>query len=510
MALRPPYPISTIADARLLDGLLSRGDLAVMEKFEAQSKIVRPPLLELLPKRIDVTIEQYSHSFVEEYPALAEIMVHGRGLELLEQLRDRVVHSAHELGDNKFATESKLLRAGIALEKSLGGTVHADEEEPLQSAPRRLSQLLETRDALHAQLARLLRRHLSTRDQRSRAFVERALCTLTLFAPGSNEPDHQLLNRLRNATAGSARAVLDLDRLFGERLGLLKQQLFDAQMHRLIELTRERILSIEGPVNFRRNGAALVDVVAQERTAETARNRLDRLAVIFRETVKPAAVVQMRSQVENLCDKVDAFDDFFEEGFARSALSRIREAEIPASVWRSLAKKAQTTRILVSLYPTKDLHDLLKGKYSGDCTAQTPLAKRQLAHPRFFNMRLFRADAWIGNVYALDYSEQRALLIDRVQIGERAGFSPFDFFKPFFAALGSALPSDKPISILGPSVISNYTTVQRSYERWRSGKARCAHVFDKGDEIFESACGSLPFRLWTRPPGTRQQFDFRT
>ncbi|MFH1807627.1 MAG: hypothetical protein ABIJ09_02690 [Pseudomonadota bacterium] len=483
----PPYIIESVQQARQLPSWFSEPEVKAMERFVARHQIVRPALLDRLPACIDVVLEEVPRPVVEQYPELAEVLVQGETLEALERLRHRLLQAQGELRDSKLETALSLLGKGLQLEGQLGETTEQEDAPEKTGHAGHLQMLLEAHGELEQLLARLLRRHLATRNEEARAFVEKALCTLVLFAPDGTSPDTALLSRLRQVAEGSGQLILDLNIVVDERLGHLKARLFDAQLVRLMDVVRNKILGLRGPVNFRRNAASLVDLIATQRSAAQARVRLDSLLAAFREKVDDAEVRRLCSLLEDLCDKVDALDDFFEKTFARSVVAALGQARLPSAVWRSLTSELSTARAELCLYPTKDLHDLFKGKYSGDCTTGAALASRQLAHRRFFNLRVLRKDAWIGNIYALDYSERGVLVLDRFQVGDRTGFHPIDFLTKVMAALQVALKDSAPLTVLGPSVVSNFSAVRKGFERWRRGKPRQAFEFEKGDGCFESS-----------------------
>ncbi|MCR4437965.1 MAG: hypothetical protein QHJ34_02830 [bacterium] len=118
----------------------------------------------------------------------------------------------------------------------------------------------------------------------------------------------------------------------------------------------------------------------------------------------------------------------------------------------------------LDLYPTKDYLDLLKGSISGDCSSGADLARRHLAEPRFFNMRLFRGRKWVGNVYCLDFGDvARALVIDRIQIPRSTQAHYLQFFPLLAKALRRSLRRSTYRYVLVSNVISNHDHIRKLF-----------------------------------------------
>lgn len=121
----------------------------------------------------------------------------------------------------------------------------------------------------------------------------------------------------------------------------------------------------------------------------------------------------------------------------------------------------------LEFYPTKDHFDLIKSRFSGDCT-DTYLGERQLMTPCFFNIRIFKNDHWIGNIYILDFCEENdSLIIDRIQIPRELKASYHQFFDYLKEVLIEMFEDVRYQYILMPLKISNHGSIQKSFNQYK-------------------------------------------
>lgn len=152
----------------------------------------------------------------------------------------------------------------------------------------------------------------------------------------------------------------------------------------------------------------------------------------------------------------------------------------------------------LDFYATKDFFDLVKARYSKDCT-DTYLGERQLMTKHFFNIRIFRKDKWIGNIYMLDFCDECAcLIIDRIQMprGRKA------FYHRFFDDLKDVLIEmfrDVHYGhILMPLKISNHGTIQIIYNQYRKKLVKKEMLIFPRMDQFESIDGKTFYVLHSR------------
>ncbi len=137
-----------------------------------------------------------------------------------------------------------------------------------------------------------------------------------------------------------------------------------------------------------------------------------------------------------------------------------------------------TQTISLDFYPTKDFFDLIKAKFSSDCT-NTYLGEKQLMTPPFFNIRIFKEDRWVGNIYMLDFSEEHeCLIIDRIQIPREMQALFNRFFNDLKDVLVEMLQDVRYRYILMPLTISNHDTAQKSFNAFKKKLSKKEKFFD--------------------------------
>jgi hypothetical protein len=132
----------------------------------------------------------------------------------------------------------------------------------------------------------------------------------------------------------------------------------------------------------------------------------------------------------------------------------------------------------LDFYPTKDYLDYLKGNISNDCTG-ADLGGKHLLTPQFFNIRIFKDDAWIGNIYMLDFcQDQGSLLIDRIQIPRSLNVFYGQFFDSLRDMLIEMFDGVQYQYILMPMSISNHGTIQDVFNEYKKKLAKKVKIFD--------------------------------
>jgi hypothetical protein len=160
------------------------------------------------------------------------------------------------------------------------------------------------------------------------------------------------------------------------------------------------------------------------------------------------------------------------ELFGSRELDELRALHVPGSVMitatvKRMTRSAPIRRETLRFYPTKDYLDLFRGKISRDCIDAT-LGEQQLETPDFFNVRIFRDGAWIGNLYMLDLTEShRALLIDRIQIPRSTKAEYAHFFDDLSDVLASLFADVDYEEIVLPLTVSNHASIQKKYNDYR-------------------------------------------
>jgi len=159
----------------------------------------------------------------------------------------------------------------------------------------------------------------------------------------------------------------------------------------------------------------------------------------------------------------------------------------------------QYTRVkTLDFYATKDFFDLVKARYSKDCT-DTYLGERQLMTKHFFNIRIFKKEKWIGNIYMLDFCYERAcLIIDRIQMPRERKALYHRFFDDLKEVLIEMFKDVHYCQILMPLKISNHYTIQKIYNQYRKKLAKKEMLIFPRMEQFESIAWNTFYVLHSR------------
>jgi len=154
----------------------------------------------------------------------------------------------------------------------------------------------------------------------------------------------------------------------------------------------------------------------------------------------------------------------------------------------------QLTRVkTLDFYATKDFFDLVKAKFSKDCT-DTYLGERQLMAPRFFNIRIFKKEKWTGNIYMLDFCDPFAsLIVDRIQMPRERKALYHQFFDDLKEVLIEMFEDVPYRYILMPLTISNHGTIQKIYNQYRKKLTKIENWIEPQMEEFESLNGTKTF-----------------
>ena len=199
-----------------------------------------------------------------------------------------------------------------------------------------------------------------------------------------------------------------------------------------------------------------LDSVAQRmHLAEVTRQRLHHYLLAFRRTLTRAPTL---------------YQEFF---LPSRELQQMRALHVPGRVLKTSVTYAdkilriRTKQEELHFYPTKDYLDLCRGQFSGDCVSGG-LSEQQLATPNFFNVRVFSADQWIGNIYLLDFTEEQGiLLIDRIQIRREMKVPYLEVFEQLTQALRELFEAVPYKYLLAPLSISNHAAIQKVFNTYR-------------------------------------------
>jgi len=211
---------------------------------------------------------------------------------------------------------------------------------------------------------------------------------------------------------------------------------------------------------------------------------------------------KLHHYIESLKKNIDRAPSVYRALFLSPGLETYQKLYKPTRVMKQEETVTVHTRLFIlDFYATKDYFDLIKARFSSDCTA-TYLGEKQLMTPFFFNIRIFSGEMWIGNIYMLDFCEQHgSLIIDRIQIPREmdASFQQFfDHLKEVLIEMFEHVPYQ---DILMPLKISNHNTVQKIFNQYKKKlKKKEVSIGKAFADRFESLYREKPYYILHKRP----------
>ena len=196
--------------------------------------------------------------------------------------------------------------------------------------------------------------------------------------------------------------------------------------------------------------------------------------IVQRISLSDETKARLRDYMKSLIQNVERSRLIYRELFLKDELEHMQRLYVPKAMvtnkaisYRETVVKTYTKIATLHFYPTKDYLDLCKNMASDDCSDPYYLGEKQLLTPTFFNVRIFRREVWIGNIYMLDLTaENSILLLDRIQIPRYVDSDYIGFFQRLKEALEEMFAEVEYRYILMPPLaISNHETVQKAYNR---------------------------------------------
>jgi hypothetical protein len=217
------------------------------------------------------------------------------------------------------------------------------------------------------------------------------------------------------------------------------------------------------------------------------------MQVSARMSLSPETKQTLKDYLNALTSHIKKVSQVYREWFLDRDLEIIRRLheqghwlKAKFSYAKELAKTF-THLATLELFPTKDYLDVCKGTISGDCVTEI-LGEDHLREPRYFSIRMFIDRQWIGNIYMLDFTDERGiLLVDRIQIPRNLKILYhrfFDHLKESFEELFADVPYK---TIVLPMTISNHKTLQNVFNVYRKNIPAVVMDFSNtGVKQFES------------------------
>jgi len=477
---RPPYRLESFADADALYGKSQEMRHRWLLLYAKENVPVKPRALAMLPECIEFAVQNVKRRFRRE---IQELDLPGGIPELAafaDGLKASVIAATDGAPSEYFDMISVLYREWYR------SPFNKNAEPSGPPAAVLFSERLRESMELHSRMAGLLKVVLNTRNRQAREMLVGFLIRLAAYDPKTQTLDIDLLQGMAGRPGHSTALLNDLHTLFVERLGRLKGNLFDIRFHKLRDMAVGKVNRCAVPFPFKTKTVAIIGAVRTTADVARAEERLERLIRLSEGRIPAGEMQRVKDIVSMYLKKVELFESFFTDTFHMERIRRAYETFCRPFECRVVTDTEITNQLVLHLYPTKDYHDFLKGVASGDCSAEVPLAGRHMSSPRFFNLRIFHGTRWIGNIYMLDYLDRGALIVDRIQMGERKELLPLRFFQQFMDRITGSLKVGQAVRILGPSAISNFKWIQKNYEEFRKGRGRMEFRLDDSDDAFDS------------------------
>jgi len=212
-----------------------------------------------------------------------------------------------------------------------------------------------------------------------------------------------------------------------------------------------------------------------------ALNRIDGVAMKI--SIPQESQNRLHDYIESMKKNMDRAPLVYRALFLSSELETYQKLYRPTKVMK--LEETVTERTVsrytklstLDFYTTKDFFDLIKSKFSSDCT-DTYQGEHQLMTPNFFNIRIFKGQKWIGNIYMLDFCEEHdSLIIDRIQIPREIKASYHQFFDYLKEVLIEMFEDVNYEYILMPLKISNHEKIQKIFNQYKKKLSREEKLF---------------------------------
>jgi hypothetical protein len=281
--------------------------------------------------------------------------------------------------------------------------------------------------------------------------------------------------------------VNDLKTLYVERLERLKRNMFLPHAHHFLSFTKSKLTRLPVSAHVKRNIIDVLNGVAEVKDIEKAKKKLTNFLKMYEERIDREEMLRLTNLLSNFYEKLYSFEGFFQKLCSSARIKDIHSLFCEKLRTRKIDVESLTAKTILTLYPCKDIHDFLKGQYSCDCSGDTSLATAHLLNSRFFNVRIFQNEKWIGCIYMLDFTDKGVLLLDRIQIGNQRALILINFFPSFIKQFASFMNVRNEFRILAPSAISNFRVIQKSFDDYAKGLPRMSFSLGTDERKFESA-----------------------
>jgi|GEM_PF-4474913 len=433
-------------------------DLAEYAKLSDQSErpfIERPPILDQLPKEILLElniVKRMSETIREEsYAMLAGLDPVPDFDQIREQLCFDDLHGIIRSPEKTLEVVQRV--SGKKSEKGVFGL------EFYWAIKRQVYQFMKTGQTsvpLHE--------------------LKRAIVLYTILQPGNDDIRHGILHSGPD-TATETLYQNSLTELLFSRLQLFMLSVSYIDINKLCQTIKHKIQKIDLRPNIK-------SLLSHDLNSVTSISGYEDLVIHkVPEKIKKLGIGgQTAEKIEHILKSgisdTSRLSSLYEKWFLTPGLVPYQKVYVPKRIGKVTIhfRNVETTKKqTLSLYPSKDLLEFLKGGISHDCTTDTERARSHLETKEFFNIRIRQGQSWLGNIYCLDLSESHnCCIIDKIQVPRKHIEQWAGFFPALKRALATAFGT---VTILAPSAISNQNTVRDAFSVFK--KSMLSRRFEK-------------------------------
>lgn len=310
--------------------------------------------------------------------------------------------------------------------------------------------------------------------------LKKSLIALTVFDPRNEE----VLEALKMENNGED-SILYQNALTEILFARLPQTIHGLLTKNASNLVQKLSLKMSKLNLSSRHVTNLLGYVNKNMTSDDLYKALSRIGhVSMKMNIPQASKRRLHDYIESMRKNMERTPSVYRTLFLNPELETSQRLYRPIKLMKS--EKTMTERTIqhytqlntFDFYATKDFFDLIKGKFSSDCT-DSHLGDNQLMTPHFFNIRMFKDEQWIGNIYMLDFCDEHdTLIIDRIQLPRDLKAIYHQFFDRLREVLIEIFEDVRYKYILMPLKISNHATIQYAFNEYKKHLSKKEMCFD--------------------------------
>jgi hypothetical protein len=490
MQIKAPYRLHNIKHIKEFEKYVPKDYFPdSMLSFVSTHRLIIPPLLKKISDRLDVTIKTVEESHASLVNQIPQFLEDENPFQLFEILRKEFLDVTDDLPVSYDDCAVQACIKGLSLLNKIKprSAVKLKEAFDRLKGKSEISGKLERRTLMINLIGEVFQVFLSTSNEAMNLFLKHTIIALLSYNTHTWAFEEEIWERIEEYDTPCIELIKEFWDLYCRKLMVLKELFLQPSVITFIQHFKDKIIKQQIPANLRRNIIDQMNMLFRDAPVSKVKNNINKIIGLYENVAGENELQRAKGILQNFLFLLKKYEDFFENNFY---CSQIKVFYSPAHAYmkKKLNRETIARDKKLTFYPCKDYHDYLKGYYSHDCTVEEDLAGDHLSNPRFFNIRIFYSDEWVGNIYMLDYSEDKGIiLIDRIQIKKSFTFMPIRFFSTFMKKLADLLvPTNSQMMIIAPHNISNFPHIMNSFKRYAEHCEKITFCCDETEEAFES------------------------